>query len=212
MVLQHSLLGDSKEYFKYFFKELYIEKMFDPKRFLMKKKFWLAVLVVALVGVTVTWGLKTATYSEVSPLYSQGKLVAEATQCPFEFTITLEKNAYKLGEPINIMVTLKNVGEESVTITFLDRPNPSPYSFWGVYNESQQLVFYHKYMLTLPALEEITLQPGEFMQSKHTWNQKATDSGEQVAPGIYYLTAVTSFIYNEEEVNLQTQSETLIEV
>lgn len=188
-----------------------MEKMLDLRVFSTKKNFMLALLVVALVGVMVAWELNPVTYNGDSASPKDGKLVAD----PFEFTIALEKTMFKPYEQVNMTVTLTNIGEENVTITFTTRPNPSPYWFWKVYDDSQQLVFYHKYVGMLQAFEEITLQPGEFMQRECAWDQKATDSGQQVPPGIYYLTAVTSFLYSEKELacmhSLETQSEILID-
>lgn len=180
--------------------------MLDPKVLSIKKKFMSVLLVVALVEVIIAWELKTATYSGDSSLIEGGKLIEGTTQYPFEFTVTLEKTTFKPYEQINMTVTLRNIGEESVTIEFWHSPNPSPYWFWAVYDESQEPVFYHKVVTMIPALEEITLQPGGSMQREYAWDQKATDSGQQVPPGIYYLEAKTGFMYNKEEVKLETQS------
>lgn len=177
--------------------------MFDLRAILKKKKVILT-LCVAFVGLAST----TAILS--NSLNNQSKLVAEATQYPFKLTISIEKNTYKLYEPINMTVTLKNVGEKNVTITFLSRPNPSPYWFWRVYDENDQLVFYHKAAVSVPSLEEMTLQPAQSMQQNCTWDQKATNSEQQVSSGIYYLTAHVSFLYNEEEVLLETRIEICI--
>lgn len=166
----------------------------------------LVLLVVALVEVMVIWGLKTVTYSGDASLIEGGKLIEGTMQYPFDFTITVEKTTFKPYEQINLTVALTNIGEESVTIEFWHSPNPSPYWFWAVYDESQQPVFYHKAVTMIPVLEEITLQPGESMQRLYAWDQKPSDSGQQVPPGIYYLTAATGFMYNKTEVKLETQS------
>jgi hypothetical protein len=128
----------------------------------------------------------------------------------FKLAIRLEKNEFEVGEPTHMNIRLVNMGEENVTIVFTTRPNPSPYWFWCVYNETDQLVFYHKAIPRIGTLEEITLQPTEFMQHNCTWDQKATDNEQQVPSGIYYLTARVGFLYNEEEVLLETRTEICI--
>ena len=182
-------------------------RMLALRKFLTRKEIMFTILVFAFIGVIAAWGFEIVTHSGGSAPTYDGKLVAD----PFEFTITTEKATYQLQERIKMNVTLRNIGEENVTITFSTRPNPSPYWFWRVYDESQQLVFYHKYVGWLPAFEEITLQPGEFMQREYAWDQKATDSGQQVPPGIYYLTAATGFMYSGKEVKLETQLRVRIE-
>ena len=125
----------------------------------------------------------------------------------FKLAMRLKDNEFKMGEPIHMSIQLVNIGEENATIVFLNSPNPSPYWFWHVYDENDQIVFYHEAVIRLPALEEVTLQPAGFMQQNCTWDQKATYSEQQVSSGVYYLAAVVSFLYNEEEVLLETRLE-----
>jgi len=184
--------------------------MADLRDYLKENGFAFAILVVIFVGVIVAWGFEIVTYNGDSAASDNGELVAKTTEYPFDFTITLEKTTFKPYEQINLTVALTNIGEESVTIEFWHSSNPSPYWFWAVYDESQQPVFYHRVVTMIPVLEEITLQPGESMQRLYAWDQKATDYGQQVPPGRYYLEARTGFIYNKEEINFETQSEILI--
>ena len=169
------------------------------------KRVALFCLMSALLGVAFVWGVRLSTIAEESD-----ELGLDLT-CPLVLTITSEKNTYKVHEPITMTITLKNVGEEKVTILFTTRPNPNPHWFSRVYDENNQLVFYHKVMLAIPSLEEITLQPNEIMQRNCTWDQKDTNNEQQVPPGIYYLIARVGFMYNEEVVLLQTQTEISIE-
>lgn len=191
--------------------------MFDLRALLKKKEVALA-LYVAFVGLSLATVIQSSSLNNQNSflndhntsLNDQSKHVAEATRYPFKLTITLEKDTYKLYEPINIMVTLKNVREENTTIVFLTAGNPDPYWFWRVYDKNDQVVFYHKYCVMLGALEEVTLQPVGFMQRKYTWDQKVTKTAQQVLPGIYYLVAVVGFMYNEEHVHLETRIEICI--
>jgi len=181
-------------------------RMLALRKFLTRKEIMFTILVFAFIGVIAAWGFEIVTHSGGSAPTYDGKLVAD----PFEFTITTEKAMYQLQERIKMNVTLRNIGEENVTVVFFSMPNPNPYWFRRVYDKSQHLVFYHKSLTTAPSEEKVTFQPGEFMQSQSAWDQKATDSGQQVPPGIYYLTAVISFMYKGEEVNLETQLRVLI--
>jgi len=193
--------------FKYFLEDLHVGRMLALRKFLTRKEIMFTILVFAFVGVIAAWGFEIFTYSGGSAPTYDGKLVVD----PFEFTITTEKATYKLQERVKMNVTLRNIGEENVTFTFSMRPNPNPYWFWRVYDRNQQVVFYYEHLTLLQATQRVTLQPGEFMQRECAWDQKATNSGQQVPPGIYYLTAATGFMCRGKEVKLETQLRVLIE-
>lgn len=159
-----------------------------------------------LLGILLFVSFQTLS-SEISKNYP---VEAQTIYNVFKLAIRLEKNEFERGEPIYMNIRLVNTGEENITIVFTTMPNPSPYWFWGVYDENDQLVFYHKDMVMLPALEEITLQPAEFIQRNCTWDQKATDNEQQVPSGIYYLTARVGFRCHEEDVPLETRIEICI--
>lgn len=150
-------------------------------------------------------------HDEISHLQNQLDAQRQVTYDDFKLIIGLEKEEFEMSEPVHMNIQLVNTGKANVTIIFTKMPNPSPYWFWGVKDETHQSVFYHKAVTLLPAFEEITLQPNEVMQRNCTWNQKDTD-GQQVLPGIYYLIARVSFLLNEKDVPLQTQTEISIDL
>ncbi len=176
-----------------------MEKMLDLGVFSTKKNFMLAILVVVVVGATVIWELKTATYGGDSAPAEHGKLAAEATQYPFEFTITLEKTSYKLGAPVEVKWTLINVGDENVTLY-----HSADLFDFVVYNESLCHVFNYKNVSGIyPVYYPLPpIYPGGNITKTGMWDQ-IYDSAkfvspdmshgiyyEKVSPGIYYITGV----------------------
>jgi len=176
------------------------------------KKMFIVSIVIVLIGATATLGLEMMTIAPSTEASPDEEIISETVfDETFKLSMLLNKTTYALGEPVKITLTLTNVREENVTFVFLTGPNPSPYWFWRVYDENDRIVFYHEYVLMIPTLEEITLQPAELMQGRYTWNQKDTNNEQQVPPGIYYPTATVGFMYNGEEVLLETRIKIYIE-
>jgi hypothetical protein len=159
-------------------------------------------VVCVMIGVMAVWGLRETSVSKEPHREEDGIAIAY----PFMLTIIPEKNVYEPGETVKMTITLKNVGEENARITF-QCSNPNPYWFWRVYDENDQLVFYHKAVSVVEKIYDVTFQPGKSMQRNCTWNQKNADTEQQVPPGTYYLTAAVFFIYNGTEIPLKPQKD-----
>lgn len=166
------------------------------------KRMGILCIVCVMIGVMAVWGLRETSVSKEPHREEDGIAIAY----PFMLTIIPEKNMYKPGETVKMTITLKNVGEESITIK---RPGKrlDPYCFWRVYDENDQVVFYYKVVSSLNGYWDVTFQPGELTQRNCTWNQKNTDTEQQVPLGTYYLTAVYSFIYNGTIISLKSQKD-----
>jgi hypothetical protein len=164
---------------------------------------WLGVICIGIVllGVLTVWWLRVTTISRTSLREGSGI----AVKYPFMLSIITEKDTYFPSETVKMTITLENIGEENTTITFVDRPNPSQYWFWRVYDENGGVVFYYKAVGMIPATQDMFLSIGASVQRNCTWDQKNTDTEEQVPIGIYYLTSVVGFIYNGTDIVLEPQ-------
>jgi len=136
---------------------------------------------------------------------------AYTTYGVFKLSIRLEKSEFNVGEIIQMNISLTNIGHENETISFSSSPQPNQHWFWRVYNENHQVVFYYKYVPMIPAFQEETLEPGESMQVNREWDQRDTNTEQQVSPGRYYLLAAVGFYYNGEEVTLETEIKIIIQ-
>jgi hypothetical protein len=164
---------------------------------------WLGIIClgIVLLGVLTVWGLRVVTISTTSLREGSGI----AVKYPFMLSIITEKDTYLPNETVKMTITLKNIGEENTTITFLDRPNPNQYWFWRVYDENGEVTFYYKAVGMIQATQDMLLPIGASVQQNCTWDQKNTDTEEQVPTGIYYLTSVVAFMYNGTEIVLEPQ-------
>jgi hypothetical protein len=93
---------------------------------------------------------------------------AETTQYPFKLTTTLGKVTYKLREPVNITLSLKNIGNENATV----RSVPHPFDFI-VYDENFIKVyrFGEDHGYTAIYRPPHTMTPKETINGKLTWHQ-----------------------------------------
>ncbi len=170
--------------------------------------FYVSLITVALVGSLV--GSLLTNHDQAQDGFSGWWVETYTVHDVFKLSIWLEKSEFCMGETIPMNIRLTNIGEENASITFNHIPNPSQYWFWKVYDESNQTVFYHKEIISIPSRENVTLKPDQCMQRNCTWNQKATDNEQQVPAGKYYLTARVGFHYRNSDVLFETRAEVII--
>lgn len=159
---------------------------------------WMAILcaMLILLGAFAVFGIRAVTSSDENNGNSLKEWQASdvTVKYPFMLMITTENDTYSPSETVDVQITLKNIGNETVTIMFMTRENPSKLWFQFVYDESGGVVFYWKWALA-QSVVYITLQPNESREVDCTWDQKNTMTGTQVPPGNYYLTAAVGFKY-----------------
>ena len=103
-------------------------------------------------------------------------------------SISLEKNVFEVGEPVNVTLTITNVSSETVdfTVTAMN------FDFL-VYNSSNGLVYQWSYLRVFPQYAYIDhLTPGKTLTSTEIWPQTANipTSGienQQVPAGTFYV-------------------------
>jgi parallel beta-helix repeat protein len=107
-----------------------------------------------------------------------------------ELSITIKKRIITIGETINISLTLKNIGNDTVTLVF---PTSQMFDVYLCIDRRPILAWSHDKFFLMMVLE-ITLHPGETFNQTLQWNFYRYDqqSGEYIPPkpGHYELMGV----------------------
>jgi hypothetical protein len=130
----------------------------------LKSTFALGLSFV-LLGAVVVYGLKTTTLMEEA---DGGGIMVEATKSPLKLEMVFNKTTFEVGKIVNFMVTLENIGNETVTVCW-GSPGSSPdYFSFIVYDKdglkvyepnSGWLDFYRPPMSLPPGLATIATIP-----------------------------------------------------
>jgi hypothetical protein len=170
-----------------------------------KKLILLSVLTV-LMGVGIVYALGY----EFKPQNSiQTFPTAEGVNDQFglELTMTLQKTEYSLGEPINITLTITNIGNQTINYIYCE----SGHRFdFRVYNDTNNSIYHWSGFAWFPqANDYITLNPGESLTvgqaagypvqptGHYVWQQTQTyfnGTEVPVSPGTYYIVGQTGLI------------------
>lgn len=147
-------------------------------------------VVVTLLGVMVAWELERMIYSGAF-----APVEVETTYGPIKLTLRLNKTTYKLGEPVNMIVNITNISNETIVLGFT---SPPAVDFW-VYNESSAVVY--KYYLAYgwhTGGVDVVLNPEESFSLPPSWIawdqveiEKPPRTHRQVQPGTYYIAGRT---------------------
>lgn len=152
------------------------------------KKVFAMSIVVSLLGVIATWGLKTLTFEEII-----GPVEAYTTYGPIKLTMRLDKNTFRLGEEVNVTVIITNISNETIALGY-HRPLKTDIA---VYNSSSDRIFlYSRTVVTATEGVVLFLEPSESYSRTIKWNQLQVDdvppfATRQVQLGIYYITGRT---------------------
>ncbi len=110
-------------------------------------------------------------------------LVIQGPRAPLEFTISAPPSV-RVGQPVPIVLRLKNVSDRPVEAHFLGRTIAFDVI---VSRENGAVVWRRLEGLAIPTILQIrTLQPGESLEWRETWTQR-TNRGADVAPGTYVV-------------------------
>jgi heme/copper-type cytochrome/quinol oxidase subunit 4 len=135
-----------------------------------KKKVLLFTFGVMIISTTVTHSVWTI----VTPRWS--------------FSVITDKNTYRLGEEVKIIVSLKNLG--FITHSFKSR----------VIEPVLVMIEYEYTAYTLPVwcnsvheiITEFSIKPNQSLERNFVWNQTKSaniEFGEEIEPGGYYIKA-----------------------
>ena len=126
-----------------------------------------------------------------------------------QLTMTLEKTKYTLREPINLTMTLTNISNQNISLTWGDGCG---YDF-RVYNGTNSTVYLSSWpplpdrtipTLTFPLFWTDPINAGQNISSTLSWQQDGWNT--YVLPGTYYIVGqFGSMIYNNQtSVTIET--------
>lgn len=131
--------------------------------------------------------------------------VAQGSNDGLQLTMTLEKTVYRLGEPIDIALTITNISNQ--TVTFGLGPDVNDFDF-HVYNDTNSNIYWHSSIWIGSAIPMyiilIALKAGDNWSENFVWQQNMISSGT-VSPGTYYIVGrVGPPYFLEENSTLET--------
>jgi hypothetical protein len=154
-----------------------------------------------------------ASLNETETLLNQSLTpsLAQGVYDGFQLTTTLEQPVCGLGNPINMLLTLSNISNQTVTF-YLD------YSFsyfqFSVYNSTMNMIYssLNHGNLLLPLGSSYTLNAGESMSDSSSWQQNAyvynntvwTPESIPVLPGTYYIVGQVGPIAENKASTIET--------
>jgi len=164
--------------------------------------------LVVLLGVS-TFFVLANPFEPKSP--SQTLPIAQGVYDGLQLTMTLEKTEYTLGEPINITLTLTNIGNQTASF-WLDYSNDFDFQ---VYNGANSTIYSHSnpggYIEAVPdVVWSETLNAGKSLSAEFSWQQTwypnvpAQMEGVPVLPGTYYIVGQIGPIYFRTNSTIET--------
>jgi hypothetical protein len=120
-----------------------------------------------------------------------------------ELTVSIDKNSYSLGQPVNLTLTITNISNQTINYehTGLD------FDF-QVYNGTHNLVYqWSNFKAIAQFIEIVPLPAGESESTNFTWlqtcNFNLSVQGELVSPGTYNIIGETGPTYGIKTAPIQ---------
>lgn len=133
----------------------------------MKRLFSGIIIAMLCIGVS-------ASAFRIQPVKADGQL---------ELMVTVEQTDYYVGEPVNVTLTIINIGDQPVGFGY----GPSQFDFL-VYNDTGLVYWYSRSGIALPQfIIDVTIDPGQNVTDVLTWPQTVNATGNSVSPGSYNI-------------------------
>lgn len=154
---------------------------------------FILTVVVALLSAISVYGIHLLAGKGSASVAST--LIAE----PLELKLELDKTEFEQGEPVNITVSLKNIGNTTIEVSYAYRGSKVMYKVLDM--NDTEIYEYGRAILTM--VDEISLAPDEQVSHTFTWNQviwtyiwinghKMIYSEEQAPRGTYKIVGATA--------------------
>jgi len=167
----------------------------------MKRK----ISLVTLLLLSVAWAVAVASLWANNITPSSLNETVEAIQYPFELVLTLDKTTYRLGEPVNITLSLTNISDENVKIGLAAGGDPKSQFDFLIYDGSNDLIYrYSAHRGYYAGGPLVSLAPSQSFTASHLWEQNDDDGGA-VAEGKYFVVGRTyQIFYLDQPLSLET--------
>jgi hypothetical protein len=128
------------------------------------KKVVAMTVIVSLLGVAGAFGLRTLSFREII-----GPIEAETICGPIKLTVRLDKNTFSLGEEVNVTVTITNISNETILLSYAHLPKID----FAVYDSSSKGIYTFSGTHGFLAVEAgIVLEASESWGAHTKWNQQ----------------------------------------
>lgn len=120
-----------------------------------------------------------------------------------QLTVTLQNTVFKLGDPINLTVSMTNISGQTLNYT------DTGLNFdFKVYNDTNNLAYRWSNFIAIPQfIAIIPFAAGANMSQNFTWGQTCNFNisvqGELVSPGSYYVVGLTGPSYGFETTPIE---------
>jgi hypothetical protein len=161
----------------------------------MSKKIWAIIATIIIVVAGSAFLLQLDIQSMQTPVRAE----VVDNQAGLMVTLQLEKTIYRLGEPVNVTLTITNISNQTITFMFCEY-----FVDFLVYNASKNIIYQYSKSagVAFPDIcGSIPLNPQENLAGSFIWPQTSglTWSQVPVSPGTYYIVGL--FLSN---ITLQT--------
>ena len=128
-----------------------------------------------------------------------------------QLTITLQKNNYRLGEPVNMTFTITNISNQTILLSQYAAYRFGVIVYNGTNNNLYQTSLNFPLYPNNPGGLDIipfSLNAEESFTETLVWgqtcNNAAASEGVLVSPGTYYIVAQTGYIFNINGLTIET--------
>lgn len=153
------------------------------------KKLLILGVIVVLVATVSVYGLQafTASVKQTVPITS----VVNWEQ--FELKLEVAKADFAVGEPVEVRVSLTNIGNETATLTFSSKNDKVNFKVSDVNGTA----VFHSVTARLMVTQDVSLEPNQTLSQTDVWMQNTNyNSTSQVPTGNYAIIGKTgSFFY-----------------
>jgi hypothetical protein len=136
-------------------------------------------------------------------IIQSNQLTGSGTKGNLELTMTLDKTAYNIGEPVNLTLTITNISKQTINFTHTGLD----FDF-QVTNDTNNLVYQWSNFKAIPQFITIeSLPAGDSISSNFTWlqtcNFNAQVQGDAASPGTYNIIGQTGPTYGIQTTPIQ---------
>lgn len=154
------------------------------------KRILIVSLTVVLIAAASVYGMQVLTFvNQVTPV------ISVATWDQFELKLEANKATFGVGEPVEIKVSLTNIGNETAELAFTHKNQKV---MFRIFDTNGTDVFGTNFV-GLMATQTVSLEPNQTLSETYAWMQKGMfdiyNSTTQVPIGNYTIIGKTGRFY-----------------
>lgn len=137
----------------------------------MKRSVWALLLTASSLIIVLVALLASQAENQASRIQTNGPVTVKGLKYPLKLTVTVSETDLTLGEPLELTLSLENVGNETLTLYFSDGNDAYDYR---IYNESDVCIYSYYYDTVYPMIHvPEQMKPGDVRNFTSSWDQKS---------------------------------------